>query len=114
LKIIIAVLQKLLRKGVSSKQLSNAKGYLKGQMSLNIENISSISGYNGYNYLFDSENKESSLKDLYKKRYSSISKQEINTVLRKYLISKKMYCCFLGKNVKKLIKKIAAELAILD
>ena len=109
--IIVAVLEKLLRKGVTSKQLLNAKGYLKGQMSLNIEDISSISGYNGYNYLFDSEDKNISLKDLYKKRYSVISKQQINSVLRKYFRSDNMYCCFLGKNVKKLKRKIAGELS---
>jgi len=111
--IIVDVLQTLLRKGVSAKQLSNAKGYLKGHMSLNTEDISSISGYNGYNYLFDSGDKHISLKNVYEKRYSSITKQQINIILRKYFISNNMYCCFLGKNVKKMKKKITIELEVL-
>ena len=110
--IIVSVLEKLLRKGVTSKQLSNAKGYLKGHMSLNTENISSISGYNGYNYLFDSEDKKISLKTLYKKRYMAITKKKVNEVIRKFFTKDNLYSCFLGKNITKLKGKIQDELDI--
>lgn len=111
--IIVDILQTLLRKGVTSKQLSNAKGYLKGQMSLNIDDIASISEYNGYNYLFNLRDKGISLRELYKNRYSTITRQQLNVVLKKYIRSNMMYCCFLGKNVKKMKKKITIELEVL-
>ena len=110
--LIIDILQQLIKKGITTKQLSNAKGYLKGQMSLQTGEISLMSDYNGYNYLFDSADKNISITDLYKKRYSSITKSQINMALIKYFRHDNMYCCFLGKNVNKLKKKISDELAI--
>lgn len=106
LNIIISILEKLKLKGITQKQLKIAKGYLKGVLSLSLEDTGTISQINGHRYLFDQEEKDIPLNKIYDKQYKNITVSQVNTVIKKYLIKKNMSSVYLGDNIKSLKNKI--------
>ena len=77
LPIIINSFVNLCNKGVDKNQLDLAKGYLKGTIALDAEDIHNISLFNGKNHLFNISNKNIALKNLHNEIYSKISIEKL-------------------------------------
>ena len=106
LNIIFKILKRLREKGVTSKQLKIAKGYLKGIMSLSLDDTANISYINGIRHLFNQREKNISLDKIYKEKYHSITVSQVNRVIKKYLKKSNLACAFLGPNIKNKKAKI--------
>jgi len=106
LNVIVDVLKTLKSEGVTEKQLKIAKGYLKGILTLSVEDTSTVSQINGHRYLFEQPDKKIPLHEIYERKYKNITPNQINKVIRKYLIRDNMSSVYLGKNVQKIQKKI--------
>jgi len=108
LSVIIDVLKTLKSDGVTTKQLKIAKGYLKGILTLSVEDTSTISQINGNRYLFNQNDKKIPLQEIYEKRYKNITVKQVNRVINKYFIKKNMSSVYLGKKVINIGKQIKA------
>ena len=106
LNIIIDILKTLKSEGITEKQLKIAKGYLKGILTLSLEDTSTISQINGHRYLFKQGDRNIPLKEVFEKCYKNINVKQINKVIRKYIIRKNMSTVYLGNNIKKYKNKI--------
>jgi predicted Zn-dependent peptidase len=99
LPIIINSFVNLCNKGINKSQLELAKGYLKGTIALEAEDIHNISLFNGKNHLLNITNKNISLKNLHSEIYSKISIEKVNKVISKYFKRYNMYMYLIGKNI---------------
>ena len=73
LNIIIDILKTLKSEGITEKQLKIAKGYLKGILTLSLEDTSTISQINGHRYLFKQGDRNIPLKEVFEKCYKNIN-----------------------------------------
>ena len=106
LSVIIDVLKNIKKSGITEKQLSIAKGYLKGILTLTVEDTNTIAQVNGNRYLFNERDKNVPLHNIYEKRYKNITVSQVNKVIKKYFIKKNMSSVYLGENVVNIKKKI--------
>ena len=106
LNIIIDILKTLKSKGVTEKQLKIAKGYLKGVLTLSLEDTSTLSQINGHRYLFNASDKNIPLDKIYDKRYKNITVDQINDVIKKYIVRENMSSAYLGNNIKPIKNQI--------
>ena len=107
LNVIIDVLKVLKSEGVTDQQLKLAKGYLKGILTLSIEDTSTVSQINGHRYLFEQSDKNIPLSDIYEQEYKNITIEQINDVIEKYFVIENMNSVYLGGNVKNNENKIS-------
>ena len=96
LEIIISELNKIIKNGINEEQLNIAKGYLKGVLTLSLEDSSSITEFNGMNVLYNFQEKEISLQNLYESVYESITLENINSVIKKYISRDNIYSYYVG------------------
>ena len=105
--LIIGMLNDLIKKGVSQTELTNIKSNLKGSMSLDLQSIEISTFHNGLDALMENDIQIPYI-DLYEKYYSSITKTQVNQILKKYFIKENMNVCLLGEHVPS-IEKVKEE-----
>ena len=105
--LVIGILNDLIKKGVSQSELINTKTNLKGSMTLDLQNVETSAFHNGLDMLMENDTQISYI-DLYDKCYSSITKKQINEMIRKYFIKENMSVCLLGEHVPP-IEKVKEE-----
>lgn len=76
-------------------------------MTLELQNVETSAFHNGLDALMGTEPPISYI-DVYDKYYSSITKSQVNEMIRKYLIKENMSVCLLGEHVPP-IEKIKEE-----
>ena len=106
LDVIIKTLTNLKNNGVTSEQVNIAKGYLKGALTLSQENTSNISEINGVRYLFNQKDKNIPIDNIFDTKYKKITKNKINSIIKKYFTKTNMSSAYIGNNIKGLKKKI--------
>ena len=106
LDVIIKTLTNLKNNGVTSEQVNIAKGYLKGALTLSQENTSNISEINGVRYLFNQKDKNIPIDNIFDTKYKKITKNKINSIIKKYFTKTNMSSAYIGNNIKELKKKI--------
>ena len=106
LDVIMETLTNLKKTGVNDEQINIAKGYLKGALTLSQENTTNISEINGIRYLFNQEDKNIPIEDIFEKKYKKVTKNKINYVIKKYLTKTNMSTAYIGNNIKDLKKKL--------
>lgn len=99
LNIIMNTLVELYHSGITEAQLTLAKGYLKGILTLSNEDSSNRSEHAGVGYLFNDADKDIPLGKLYLKKYHSLTIQDINQVLRKYFVHTRFVSSYIGADV---------------
>ena len=109
--VIIETLMDLYKNGVSAEQLKLAKGFLKGMITLSLENSDTISSTNGTSYIFNSLDKDIPLTQIYKQKYKYLTKASINRVIRKYILEKNVGCALIGDNITKSKSIISQKLS---
>jgi predicted Zn-dependent peptidase len=99
LEVLIDMLNDLVEKGVTEKELKYIKGFIEGNIGIHSEKSNAQCEYNAYQYFM--LNKESIIP--YNRRfmdiYDKIGKKEINTFIRKYFTKNNMYVCIHGSNL---------------
>lgn len=92
-ELIINEMKKLKEKKVSSKELKNAKEYLKGMMTMSLEDSSSVASFLGDQELFREKIKQP------EELFAEIDKVTINDILKvskKYLIGRNLNLAVVG------------------
>lgn len=107
--LLFKILRNLREKGISSEELEIAKGYMRGILTRNLEDNNNLADHNGLTVLF-------SYSDLYSYRrkydlcYKKISRERINSVIRKYFRQDNMcvYICGNKLPVENVLMRAAA------
>lgn len=95
---LVNLLNDLVKNGVDQKELEITKGYMKGNMLIEMEDISTPCEYNGNEFLLGKEKIVPYL-EIYKDCYENISCQDINNIIKKYMRRELMSVCMLGENL---------------
>jgi len=98
LPLVITMLNDLLKNGIKQDELSIIKSNLKGSMILDIQNNDTAAFHNGLETLMGSDTIVPYC-NLYEKYYASITKNDVNNIIRKYIKKENMVICLLGENV---------------
>jgi predicted Zn-dependent peptidase len=108
--LIIDIIRDLCKHGVSQREVTNAKMNLEGSKSISMENSNASCEYNGIKMLLYCNDEKSIVpsSDIYKTHYKSITRSQVNDVIKKYLKLSQMSLCILGESVPSVrqIKKI--------
>lgn len=101
LPLIIDIISDLCKHGVTQREVVNAKMNLEGSMLISIENSNTPCEYNGVKMLLYCNDEKSIVpsSDIYKTYYKSITRSQINDVIKKYFKLSQMSVCILGENV---------------
>lgn len=102
LPLLITLLKKLVKYGITQEELTNAKGYIKGQMTIQLENSLTKAEYNGLEYFIYETTNYVPLDKMYETYYSKITKKQINDIIKKYIISDTMVVVLFGEHVPKM------------
>jgi len=110
LPLIIDIIRDLCKRGVTQHEVANAKMNLEGSMSLSLENSNTPCEYNGIKMLLYCNDEKSIVPsvDIYKTYYKSITRADVNGIIKKYFKLSQMSVCILGEQVPPVrqIKKI--------
>jgi predicted Zn-dependent peptidase len=100
LPIIINIIRDLYTNGITHEELTVAKQNLRGSFALDLENTANIAYSNGVRLLMKLSPKQIvSTQDLYHTYYESITKDDVNRVIKSYLNPSTMVVCMLGEKV---------------
>jgi predicted Zn-dependent peptidase len=97
LPLVIQLLNELYEKGVEKQIFNIIKSYIKGQFLIESEDSNNPCEYNGKNMLLDCE--YTSFTKLYSTHFSSLQKETIDTIIKKYFKKSNMCCCLLGSYI---------------
>jgi predicted Zn-dependent peptidase len=105
LPLVIHILNMLIKKGITQEELTCAKGFLQGKMTIKMENSDSRCEYNGLEYFVYRQGQDDTTDNfvpfdkIYEKYYAPITKKQVNDVIQKYFKSESMVICLLGEHV---------------
>jgi hypothetical protein len=104
LPVLISILNDLIKNGITEEELKITKGFLKGDLMIDLENINNITSYNGIEFLLNNKGAKDiiPLRDIYKTYYENITLEDIHDIIRKYFVRTGMSVCLLGENVPKI------------
>jgi predicted Zn-dependent peptidase len=112
LLVVLDIIKDLLRRGVTQKELSDAKGNLKGQFIISKEQSQNKCIHNGMEYIIFDINEPNQYETLYDKYYASVTKKDIDEIIRKYFVPENMLICLVGEHLPSLgsVKKTSRYL----
>lgn len=98
LPLVIDLLNDLCKNGVKQDEIALFKGYVKGQIQIDLEDSYNISEYNGRNFLLRGEN-ITPFHKLYQTHYDPVSKKDVDSAIKKYFNKSNMTVCLFGNSV---------------
>jgi predicted Zn-dependent peptidase len=112
LLVVLDIIKSILHKGITQKELEDAKGNLKGQFTISMEQSQNKCIHNGMEYIVFDINDPDQYESLYDKYYASVSKKQINELIRKYFVPENMLVCLVGEHLPSLssVKKASQYL----
>jgi len=99
LPILSTILQDLISKGITHKELEVAKGNFQGNHILHLEEGDHKCEYNGIEYILYDNREMVPYERLYDVCLKSVTKGQVNEVARKYFQPAFMTVCLVGENV---------------
>jgi len=100
LPIIMKIIRDLYENGITQAELTMAKQNLRGSFGLDLEDSRNVAFSNGVRLLMKLPPKKIvSTQDLYHTYYESITKDDVNRVIKTYLNPATMVVCMLGEKV---------------
>lgn len=109
LPLLIGLLNDLVKKGITQNELTVAKGYLKGKMTIELEDSETQTIHNGYELLLhDTPASIIPFSHVYNTYYANITKKQVNDIIKKYLKKTNMSVCLLGEFLPSL-EKVKSE-----
>jgi predicted Zn-dependent peptidase len=102
----VYLLNDLIKNGITEEELHITKGYMRGNMIIDMENINDISNYNGSEILLAKKDKNTvvPMDKIYDKYYKNISRDDIHQVIRTFFTRERMNVCLLGEHLPDLEK----------
>jgi predicted Zn-dependent peptidase len=98
LPLIVGLIRTLIRDGIKEEEVKIAKGNYKGKFILQQEKVSHSASYNGLQYSTYNNEPFVPYSEIYEKCYNDITVEQVNEVLRKYLIPSNMCVGIIGEN----------------
>mgnify|MGYP001172286629 FL=1 len=96
--IIMKIIRDIKKNGLTQKEINDAKGSLKGKLSLNLQNNSNLAEENGENILLGEKAENLvPLKNKYNTFYKQIYKSQVHKVIKKYFELSNMSICIVGE-----------------
>ena len=100
LPLIIDLINDLLKNGVNDKEFILSKNSKKEKMKLKLEDNDVLAEHIGKEFLLYGDKKKIiSYSDIYDKYYKDITKENIDTVIRKYFKPENMSVCIVGEQI---------------
>ena len=100
LPIIIDMLNDLIRNGITSSELTLAKNYNQNKYKMNKEDIVGQAIHNAeYLLLYHEKEEFVSYNDIFDTHYKSITREQINGIIKKYFIKSNMNVSILGNKI---------------
>lgn len=100
LPLIIDMINDLQKNGINESELELTKNYIKGSMNSNLEKNSVYTNYNGkYMLLYANSKDYIPYEKIYETHYAPLTVNDINEIIKKYLLKSKLNVCVLGKNL---------------
>ena len=92
------IIRDIKKDGLTQKEINDAKGSLKGKLSLNLQNNSNLAEENGENILLGEKAENLvPLKNKYNTFYKQIYKSQVHKVIKKYFELSNMSICIVGE-----------------
>jgi hypothetical protein len=99
LSLLVYLIKDLLKNGITEKELTDAKGHFKGKHILNMEQGEIKCTYNGIEHILYDKNEIVPYENIYKQFYESVTKENVNEVIRKYFRPENMSVCLVGEHI---------------
>jgi predicted Zn-dependent peptidase len=100
LPLIINMLNNLRKEGISQKELTLAKHYKRGKLTMKLENIDNIVSYNGEQVLlYPNTTQIIPFEDIYDTYYKNITKKTVDQIIKTYIVRERMNICLLGQHL---------------
>jgi predicted Zn-dependent peptidase len=114
LPLLVKLIRDLYKRGITQQELNDAKTHLQGSLTRYLENMSDICTYNATRVAFINADDSSIVpfKDIYSTYYEKITKNQVNSIIKKYFKKSNGTVCILGDYVfpLKKISKICEHL----
>jgi predicted Zn-dependent peptidase len=99
LPLLVDLIIDLIDNGITTEELKIAKGFLKGSMTINMEDNDTMAAHNGlYCLLYPGEEIISYTKS-YDKFYKKYTVSDINNIIKKYFFKTNMCVCMVGEKL---------------
>ena len=103
LPLVIKLLTNLVKKGITQEELTEAKGFLQGKVTIKMENPDTQCEHNGLDHFIYCQNDTPDdfvpFVQIYKKYYEPVTKKQVNDAIQNYFKSESMVVCLLGEHV---------------
>jgi predicted Zn-dependent peptidase len=101
--LLINLLNKIYKEGVTKEELDIAKGHVKGTLLENMQKAKNISFFNGTEYFIYGSPQMVPYHEIYDTFYKTITKDDILRVIHTYFIKDRLSICILGEDVPSLL-----------
>lgn len=101
LELIVKLLKKLVKYGVTKKEVDDAKGNLKGKFLQSLENPQNPCVHNGREYIVYDNPNSIPYQSLYDTYYAKVTNTDLNEMIQKYIKRESMIVCLFGEHVPK-------------
>ena len=111
LPMFVNIFNNLVKNGITQRELDITKGYIKGTLLIETEDVNTACEYNGTQMLMGN-GEIVPYKELYKSCYENITVKEMNETIRKYVKREHMCVCLLGEKLPSLkaVEKVFAAI----
>jgi len=112
--LMLDLVSDLVKRGVSEKEVSVVKKYMKGKRIMNLENAETQVSYNGREWLLHNDETIVPYKSVYDTHYAPITRSRINHVIAKYFKPENMNVAMVGGDLPNvdLVKRMAMAMAM--
>jgi len=102
-RLLVDLLNKLSREGVTKEEVDIAKGHIKGGFIENMQKAKNISFFNGAEYFIYDSPQMVPYDQIYDTFYKTITKDDIMRIIQTYFIKDRLSICILGEQVPSLV-----------
>ena len=99
LPLLVELINDLINKGITTEELKISKGFLKGSMTINMENNDEMASHNGLYCLTHPGEEIISYTKLYDKFYKKYTVDDINNIIKSYFLKSNMCVCLVGEKL---------------
>jgi predicted Zn-dependent peptidase len=99
LPLIIQLINELIEHGVKQSELEITRGYIRGQLNIDLEDSDEAACYNGEQALLYPNKKIIPYSKAYDTFYKNITKKEVDAIIKKYFKKSNMNVCLVGEKL---------------
>jgi len=99
LPLIIQELNKILKTGLTTSEITIFKHNIRGRILIDLENSDTQTNHNGYTLLYQTPDEIVSYADLYKTYYEPITKGQLNACIRRYICLDRLCVSVIGNQI---------------